>query len=80
MAKLTLSVDDEVVLRAKEFAKVHGTSVSEMVETYLNSVSHDSRGDGQPSLLLDSIRGILKEADLKDYRGQYRDHLAAKHL
>ena len=39
MSKLTLSVDDGVVSRAKRFAKQNGVSVSEMVETYLAAIS-----------------------------------------
>jgi predicted HicB family RNase H-like nuclease len=39
MSKLTLSVDEEVVSRAKRYAKRQGTSLSAMVEAYLASVS-----------------------------------------
>ena len=35
MAKLTLSVDEAVVERAKEIARRRGTSVSALVERYL---------------------------------------------
>lgn len=75
MAKLTLSVDDGVVSRAKQYAKSRGVSVSEMVETYLAAVAapvHCASG-GAP--VLRSVRGILKHADMKEYR----KHLAAKY-
>ena len=39
MAKLTLSVDERVVSRAKQYAKRRGVSVSEMVEAYLSAVA-----------------------------------------
>jgi len=39
MSKLTLSIDPVVISRAKRYAKQHGTSVSQMVEAYLASVS-----------------------------------------
>ncbi len=75
MAKLTLSVDDRVVSRAKQYAKKQGVSVSKMVETYLAAVAEPrSRAtDGAP--ILRSVRGILKKADI----GDYRKHLAAKY-
>lgn len=70
MSKLTLSVDDEVVLRAKRYAKQHRASVSEMVEAYLNAVASPRVGPGvkKDTPILRSLRGILKRADPKDYR------------
>ena len=39
MSKLTLSVDEAVIARAKRFAERHGTSVSELVERYLDRLT-----------------------------------------
>jgi hypothetical protein len=39
MSKLTLSVDERVVLRAKRYAKRRGVSVSAIVEAYLASIA-----------------------------------------
>lgn len=39
MPKLTLSVDPDVVARAKRYAVSRRTSVSRLVETYLDAVS-----------------------------------------
>jgi len=73
MAKLTLSVDERVVSRAKRYAKQRGVSVSEIVETYLAAVSGPSPAADTP--ILRSIRGSLKRANLQDYK----KHLAAKY-
>jgi hypothetical protein len=76
MAKLTLSVDDSVVSRAKQYAKRRGVSVSEMVEAYLTAVAappSPNTIDSAP--ILRSVRGVLKNADI----GEYRKHLAAKY-
>ncbi len=75
MAKLTLSVDGRVVSRAKQYAKVRGVSVSEMVEAYLAAVAEPSFPSPGGTPILRSLRGILKHADI----GQYRKHLAAKY-
>jgi hypothetical protein len=75
MAKLTLSVDDAVISQAKRFAKLRGTSISEIVETYLSAVSGEPSGQGGATPVLRSVRGVLKHADIQDYR----DHLAAKY-
>lgn len=36
MSKLTLSVDHAVIVRAKRYAAAHHTSVSQLVERYLD--------------------------------------------
>jgi len=74
MSKLTLSVSESVVSRAKRYAKQNGVSVSEMVETYLAVVSRPPAGEHLPPILR-SLRGSLKRADL----AEYRKHLARKY-
>jgi hypothetical protein len=75
MPKLTLSVDGRVVARAKRYAKRQGLSVSEMVEAYLATVAGPATAATPDAPILRSVRGILKKADLD----QYRKHLAAKY-
>ena len=75
MAKLTLSVDNLVVSRAKHYAKLRGVSVSEMVEAYLAAVAEPPSRAPRAAPILSSVRGVLKTADLNGYR----EHLAAKY-
>jgi hypothetical protein len=80
MPKLTLSVDREIVARAKEYAERNKTSVSELVETYLSIVTEPlkpERGKELPPVLR-SLRGLVKDDGL-DYREEYRKHLTAKY-
>ncbi len=39
--KLTLSLDEQVIAKAKKYAKVHNTSVSHLVESYLGTITKD---------------------------------------
>ncbi len=64
-----MTVDDAILARAERYAKLHRISLSKMVETYLAGVV-DSR-----TPVLDSVRGVLKKGDVKDYR----HHLVAKY-
>ncbi len=73
MAKLTLSVDDRVVLQAKKYAKSRGVSVSEMVETYLAAVATPHRHAAWATPVLRAVRGVLKNADVEQYRKYLRD-------
>jgi hypothetical protein len=75
MAKLTLSVDSRVVLRAKQYAKRRGISVSRMVEAYLTAVAEPPSPASGAAPILRSVRGVLKHADIDEYR----NHLAAKY-
>jgi uncharacterized protein DUF6364 len=75
MAKLTLSVDTKVVSRAKQYAKRRGVSISKMVEAYLTAVAEPSSIEKGATPILRSVRGVLKKADI----GEYRKHLAAKY-
>jgi Family of unknown function (DUF6364) len=68
MAKLTLSVDDAVVSRAKRYAKAHGVSISKMVEAYLAAVAEPTARVAADTPVLRSVRGILRKANVKDYR------------
>jgi hypothetical protein len=74
MSKLTLSVDDRVVARAKRYAAQRGVSVSEMVEAYLSAVTESSPATSDTPILR-TVRGILKKADLS----KYRKHLTTKY-
>lgn len=60
--KLTLSIDPEVIARAKEEAQRRGTSVSDMVETYLAVVSkpEPNADDEQFSPRIQALKGMIK--------------------
>jgi hypothetical protein len=74
MPKLTLSVDEKVVRSAKRYAAAQGTSVSRLVERYLDLLSRSfDMADAPPVLrmLRGAARGIPPDA--------YRKHLMRKY-
>jgi hypothetical protein len=75
VAKLTLSVDEQVIEKAKRYASERGVSVSELVEAYLSAVT-SSAGDAPDPPVLRALRGILKHGT----RDDYRKHLEKKYL
>jgi hypothetical protein len=78
MAKLTLSVDEEVVEVAKRYAAQHGTSVSQLVEDYLRLVSRLAEPRSQPMPpILARWHGVLKGSGLD--ASDYREHLERKY-
>ena len=76
MSKLTLSVDPDVIVRAKRHAKRYGVSVSQMVETYLATVARPAKLDpAEDPPVLRAVRGSLKKANPEDHK----KYLAAKY-
>jgi len=55
-----------VIERAKRYAKTRHTSVSDLVETYLDTLSKPLKPVDTP--VLRSLRGTLKRGNLKDYQ------------
>jgi hypothetical protein len=74
VAKLTLSVDDGVVTRAKQYAKLRGVSVSHIVEAYLAAVA-EPPSTAAHTPVLRSVRGLPHRASID----QYREHLVEKY-
>jgi antitoxin component of RelBE/YafQ-DinJ toxin-antitoxin module len=75
MAKLTLSVDERVVSRAKRFARQQGISVSQMVEAYLEAVAEPTSEAVRDAPILRSLKGSLKRVNVE----AYKQRLAAKY-
>lgn len=76
MTKLTLSVDESVVARAKRYAASHGTSVSRLVERYLDLLSRPPAAK-ESTPILSRLRGVLRGAAAD--KQKYRRYLEAKY-
>lgn len=75
MPKLTLSVDGNVVRRAKRYAAARGTSVSRLVEGYLDLLSRPPGSDDQTPvlrLLRGAGRGVPADAHRRHLGRKYR--------
>jgi hypothetical protein len=67
MQKLTLSVEGRVVERAKRYAQDRGTSVSRLVETYLDMLAEPAAEGGQRRPVLARLRGSMNRGGVGDY-------------
>ncbi len=76
--KLTLSIDEDVIRRAKALARRWDTSVSAVVEQGLRGLAERSSGEerGTGGSLVARLRGVLPEDAGRD---AYRRHLEEKH-
>ena len=79
--KLTLRLNDNVIERAKKYARNHKISLSKMVESYLDSVTKQKDIDEIKSItpLVDSLIGVIDLPAGYDYKKDYRDYIADKY-
>ena len=58
--KLTLSINEETVKKAKRISRKRGKSISKMVEEFLNSVSEKEAEKKEPEDALAKIKQIMQ--------------------
>lgn len=75
--KLTLNLNKETIEEAKSYAKNHRTSVSKLVENYLNSLTSSSKKKSNVSPLVESLTGIIPSD--YDEKKDYRDYIDQKY-
>ena len=64
--KLTLTLEKEVIEKAKHYAKENGRSLSNIVESYFKSLVEDNKDDEGEAKLnsrLSKFKGVLKHTD-----------------
>ena len=72
--KLTLSVDERVIERARRYSARHNTSISQLVTTYLTQLDAPSEAPLAPWVR--RLRGILPSSTSVE---EHRRHLEEKH-
>ena len=77
--KLTLKLDNKVISRAKRYAKERNTSLSKMIESYLDSVTREDIARIEITPLVKSLSGVIKLPVDYDHRKDYTDHLDQKY-
>jgi hypothetical protein len=67
--KLTLTLDDKVIERAKRYANAKGRSVSDLVESYFKSLTEpDREPNSELSPLVMSLMGSFRAPTDFDYK------------
>lgn len=78
-AKLTLSLDKDVIERAKVYAGAHNVSLSSLVENILLKIVSDYKAiDEGPGSIVKELSGII-DLEGVDYKKAYLKHLEEKH-
>ena len=80
-AKLTLTIEQSLIEKAKRYAKGKGRSLSDIVENYLKVIIKDEESkvlDTTP--IVSSLRGSFKLPESIDYKEELSKGLSEKYL
>ncbi len=83
-AKLTLSLDKEIIERAKAYAKEQGTSVSKMVENFIKMTTSKTRDKEVKEIeISDFVKSLampgMKHRTDKQVKEEYYEYLMKKY-
>ena len=83
-AKLTLTIDKEVIEQAKRYAKKENRSLSNLIENFLKHVSRDEKKEKEHDLHPDilALRGSVKMPDnlSLDYKKEIEEARMERYL
>lgn len=77
--KLTLNLNKNIIENAKDYAKSHKVSLSQLIENYLNSLTKKEEKVIKVSPLVESLTGVIPCKDETDYKKDYYDYLSKKY-
>lgn len=79
--KLTLTIEQEIIKKAKEYAKSNNRSLSDIIENYLKMLTRkEIKTSNKMPPVVKSLRGSFKAPDDMDYKAELRNRLEDKYL
>ncbi|MEP7258784.1 MAG: DUF6364 family protein [Flavitalea sp.] len=77
--KLTLNIEDSVIVRAKKYASKQKVSLSRIVENYLAALAEKEKEDIPIAGWVKELKAVKKPTPDFDHKSGYRDHIIGKH-
>jgi hypothetical protein len=79
--KLTLTIEQTIIEKAKKYAKDHGRSLSDIVENYLKGITKEDNIDSiELTPIVKSLKGSFKAPKNNDYKKELSKRLTEKYL
>ncbi len=78
--KLTLTIEQSIIEKAKSYAKEKGRSLSDIIENYLKAITTEKRIVEDISPLVNSLRGSFKSPESFDYKKELSKGLSEKYM
>jgi len=79
-SKLTLTVDETVIKKAKRYAKEQKSSLSNIIENYLKILTRNQIDTEESTPIIDALRGSFKLPNNFNYREELDKRLVEKYL
>jgi hypothetical protein len=77
--KLTLSMDNQVITKAKRYAKDSGRSLSDLIENYLKNITSSGKDNFSISPKVKALMGTFKVPEDFDYKTELSKILSEKY-
>lgn len=80
--KLTLTIEKEIIERAKNYAKAKNRSLSDIIENYLKTITDKEKQNKDQKLnpVVASLKGSFKMPKNMDYKKELRNRVEEKYL
>jgi 5'-deoxynucleotidase YfbR-like HD superfamily hydrolase len=81
--KLTLTIEQSIIEKAKKYARKKERSLSDLVESYLKALTTEeniTKAEDELSPALKSLKGSFKMSKNFDYKKELSDRLTEKYL
>ena len=79
--KLTLTIEQTIIEKAKKYANVKGRSLSNIVENYLKAITKEDTIESiELKPIVKSLKGTFKSAKNLDYKKELSKRLTEKYL
>lgn len=79
--KLTLTIEQDVIEKAKKYAKEKERSLSDLIENYLKALTKEgTQNDIELTPIVKSLKGSFNAPKNSDYKKDLAKRLSEKHL
>lgn len=79
--KLTLTIEQAIIEKAKKYAAGKGRSLSDIIENYLKVITNEkSKEEIRLTPTVKALKGSFKAPDNFDYRAEITNRLTEKYL
>ncbi len=79
--KLTLTIEQTIIAKAKKYAKDKGRSLSDIIENYLKAITKEDNIESiDLTPIVKSLKGTFKAPQKMDYKKELSKRLTEKYL
>lgn len=78
--KLTLTIERDIIARAKKYAQENNRSLSDIIESYLKFLTHKPADNKELNPAIKSLKGSFKMPKNFDYKKELEKRLEKKYF